>query len=159
MCGWSSSDRRGRHVDWRMKIAAFTRFDPFETAFPDVFKGWPMRAMRRLWAEGEMDIRLDVTEADKEYKVKAEIPGVKKEDINVQIDGNLVTISAEVKKEKEEKGERYVRQERYFGSASRSFTLASAVDEKAASAKYTDGVLELRLPKKEGGTSKRLAIT
>ncbi len=141
-------------------MASLTRFDPFDEAWPELFKGWPrLAAVPRLWRDGEMDIRLDVTEGEKEYKVKAEIPGVKKEDINVQVDGNLVTISAEVRKDKEEKSERYVRQERYFGSVSRSFTLASPVDEKAASAKYTDGVLELRLPKKENGAAKRLAIT
>jgi HSP20 family protein len=116
-------------------------------------------ALPQMWRENELDIRLDVTESDKEYKVKAEIPGVKKEDINVQVDGNTVTISAEIKKEKEDKNERTVRQERYFGSVSRSFTLASAVDEREASAKYENGVLELRLPKKEGGSAKRLAIS
>lgn len=139
-------------------MGALTRFDPFEDAFPEFFKGWPRMAVPRMWRENEMDIRLDVTEAEREYKVKAEIPGVKKEDINVQVDGNTVTISAEVKREKEEKSERTVRQERYFGSVSRSFTLASPVDERAASAKYADGVLELRLPKKEGGAARRLAI-
>ena len=139
-------------------MGALTRFDPFEDAFPEFFKSWPRIATPRLWRESEVSIKLDVTEGDKEYTVKAEIPGVKKEDINVQVDGNTVTISAEVKKDKEEKSERYVRQERYFGAVSRSFTLASTVDEKAASAKYTDGVLELRLPKKENGAAKRLAI-
>ena len=142
-------------------MGPLTRFDPFEDAFPEFFKNWPRMAMTvpRLWREGEVDIRLDVTEGDREYKVKAEIPGVKKEDINVQIDGNRVTISAEVKKEKEEKNERTVRQERYFGSVSRSFTLATAVDEREAAARYADGVLELRLPKKESGAAKRLSIT
>jgi HSP20 family protein len=76
----------------------------------------------------------------------------------VQIDGNAVTISAEVRKDKEEKGEQFVRQERYFGAVSRSFTLGSAVDEKAATAKYADGVLELTLPKKGNGAAKRLTV-
>jgi len=135
-------------------MAALVRFDPFEDALPDFFKAWP----RRLWRENELEIRIDVTEAEKEYKVKAEIPGVKKDDLNVQIDGNTVTISAEVKKDKEEKNERCVRQERYFGSVSRTFALGSAVDEKAASAKYSDGVLELTLPKRHNGDTRRLAI-
>jgi HSP20 family protein len=137
-------------------MAALTRFDPFEDALPEFFKG--LARMPRLWRDNGMEIRLDVTEADKEYKVKAEIPGVKKEDINVQIDGNAVTISAEVRKDKEEKGEQFVRQERYFGAVSRSFTLGSAVDEKAATAKYADGVLELTLPKKGNGAAKRLTV-
>ena len=139
-------------------MGALTRFDPFEDAFPEFFKDWPRTAIPRLWRGNEMDIRLDVTEADREYRVKAEIPGVKKEDISVQVDGNTVTISAEVKKEREEKNERSLRQERYYGSLSRSFTLATAVDEREASAKYTDGVLELRLPKKGGGAARRLTI-
>jgi HSP20 family protein len=137
-------------------MGALTRFDPFEDTLPELFKGWAR--MPRMWREHEMDIRVDVTEAEKEYKVKAEIPGVRKEDIDVQIDGNVVTVSAEVKKDKEDKNERFVRQERFYGSASRTFTLGSAVDEKAAVAKYDNGVLELRLPKKEDGAVKRIAV-
>jgi len=135
-------------------MAALVRFDPFEEMFPDVFRAWP----RRLWRENEVQIRVDVTDSDKEYKVKAEIPGARKEDINVQVDGNTVTINAEIRKDKEEKNAQYLRQERYFGSASRSFTLSSPVDEKAAFARYADGVLELTLPKRENGYAKRLAV-
>src|SRR3974390_1625030 len=109
-------------------MGALTRLDPFDEAFPEFFRSWPR--MSRLWRENEMDIRLDVTEDAKEYKVKAEIPGVKKEDINVAVDGSTVTISAEVKKDKEEKDEHFVRRERFVGSMSRSFTLGSDVDEK-----------------------------
>jgi HSP20 family protein len=137
-------------------MANLTRFDPFEDAFPEFFKGFAR--MPRLWRENEMDIRLDVTESEKEYKVKAEIPGVKKEDINVAVDGNTVTISAEVKKDKEERNERFVRSERYFGAVSRSFTLGTDVDEKSAGARYVDGVLELILPKKTGAVAKRLTV-
>jgi HSP20 family protein len=91
--------------------------------------------------------------------VKAEIPGVKKEDIHVAIDGNEVSISAEVKKDKEEKkGETVVRSERYFGRWARSFTLAWEVDEAKADAKYVDGVLMLTLPKKGGTAVKELAV-
>jgi HSP20 family protein len=137
-------------------MGALTRFDPFEEAFPDLFKSWAR--VPRLWRESEMDIRLDVSEGAKEYKVKAEIPGVKKEDINVAVDGNTVTISAEVKRDKEEKDEHYVRRERYVGAVTRSFTLGSDVDEKAAIAKYADGILELTLPKKANGAAKRLTV-
>jgi HSP20 family protein len=137
-------------------MTALTRFDPFEDAFPDLFKGFAR--MPRLWREGGMDLKLDVTEAEKQYKVKAEIPGAKKEDISVKVDGNAVTISAEIRKDTEEKGERFVRQERYFGAISRSFTLGSAVDEKAAIAKYADGVLELTLPKKANDAAKQLTV-
>jgi HSP20 family protein len=110
--------------------------------------------------KGGVDIRLDVTESDKAYSVRADIPGVNKDDITVDINGNQVSISAEMKKAKEEKkGENVVYSERYEGKAFRSFTLDSDVDPAAASAKYTDGVLELTLPKKPDGSGKRLAIS
>ena len=106
----------------------------------------------------EMEIKLDVRESDGAYKAHADIPGVKKEDISVAIDGNAVTISAEVRQEKEEKGEHTLRSERYYGALSRSFTLATAIDEKAATARYADGVLELVLPKKPDGAARKLRI-
>lgn len=93
---------------------------------------------------------VDVREDDKAYTVHADLPGVKKEDIDVQIEGNMVHISAQSRHEREEKdGEKVIRSERYFGKISRSFTLANEVDETAASAKFDNGVLELKLPKKE----------
>jgi len=92
-------------------------------------------------------------------KINAEVPGVKKEDIHVTIDGNQVSLSAEVKRETENKdGEKLLRSERYFGKAYRSFTLGSDIDDAAAEAKYHDGVLELRLPKKAAASAKRLEI-
>lgn len=105
-------------------------------------------------------IRMDVKEADGKYLVKAEIPGVKKEDIHVTIDGNLVSISAEVKQEKETKeGERMIRCERNYGMATRSFTLADEVDQGHVLAKYQDGVLELTLSKKPGSSRKEISIS
>ncbi|MGH8742662.1 MAG: Hsp20/alpha crystallin family protein, partial [Burkholderiales bacterium] len=106
-----------------------------------------------------LQMKVDVAEDDKAYTVQAEVPGVKKEDINVSINGNQVSISAEVKKEHDVKnGEAVLRSERYYGKLSRSFTLADDVDEAAAQAKYTDGVLELKLPKKAQVSARRLAI-
>jgi HSP20 family protein len=137
-------------------MSNLVRSDPFDVAFRDFFRN--MLRPTRLDLEAEPEIRLDLKENDKTYTVHAEIPGVKKEDIDVSIDGNVVTIRAEVKREKEEKGETMLRSERYYGMMSRSFTLASEVDEKHATAKYTDGVLELVLPKKPGGTSRRLKV-
>jgi len=98
-------------------------------------------------------------EGDKAYTVHAEMPGVKKEDIHVTIDGNTVSISAEVKKDSEEKeGEKVLRSERYYGKVSRSFGLGQEVDEASASAKFNDGVLELVLPKKAPTASRTLTI-
>lgn len=133
--------------------------DPFSLdPFDDTF-----RALMRPWRFETPDIapriRIDVSEMDGQYAVKAEIPGVRKEDIDVRVDGNMVTISAEVKAEKEtKKGSRVLRQERQQGYASRSFTLACPVDDAGAEANYQDGVLELKLPKKTTSSSKRLAV-
>jgi len=147
-------------------MANITRFDPFEdlarfqplAPFDDFFKGFRMRP----WVSDvdvEPRIKVDVAEEEKSYAVKADIPGVKKEDIHVAIDGNQVSIEAEVKKEKEEKkGEKVVRSERYYGSLYRSFSLGHDVDESAATAKFTDGTLELVLPKKATSAVKTLAI-
>jgi HSP20 family protein len=133
---------------------------------PDLFDVDPFPSMRNLWRpwrleadDGAPQIKLDVRETDKAYAVKAEIPGVRKEDIDVRIEGNQITISAEVKEDKEEKKDgRVLRSERRYGYASRSFTLGSAVDSGAADAKYANGVLELKLPKKAAGESKRLTV-
>ena len=126
--------------------------------FDDVFRGF-MRPWKGEMAQRAPQIKLDLSETDAQYTVKAEIPGVKKEDIDVRIEGNQVTIGAEVKKESEEKKNgRVLRSERQYGYASRSFTLASAVDESKSTAKYQDGVLELTLPKTTTSSSKRLPI-
>jgi HSP20 family protein len=147
-------------------MANITRFDPFEELarfrplgdFDDLLKGFRMRPWMSE-ADMEPRIKVDVSEADASYSVKAEIPGVKKEDIHVAIEGNQVSIEAEVKKEKEEKkGEKVVRSERYFGKQSRSFTLGHDIDAGKAEAKYSEGVLELKLPKKSNGSSKELKI-
>jgi HSP20 family protein len=137
-------------------ITEITRFNPFGD---DFFKGFTLRPVFQ-GMEDEPQIRLDVSEEDKAYTVKAEIPGVKKEDIKVSVEGNQVSISAEVKKENEEKeGKKVIRSERYYGSVARSFSLAHDVDQAAAKAKYNDGVLELTLPKKAGSSVKQLTIS
>lgn len=142
-----------------------TRFDPlsdlarFEPFSDDFFRGFTLRPVLRQ-TEIEPQMRLDVTDDEKAYTVKAEIPGVKKEDIKVSIDGNQVSISAEIKKDKEEKkGEKVVRCERYYGSIARSFTLDQEVDQGTAQARYSDGVLELTLPKKSGTSRKTITVS
>jgi HSP20 family protein len=102
---------------------------------------------------------MDVKEDDKAYTVHAEMPGVKKEDIQISIDGNQVSIAAEVRKEREEKqGEKVLRSERYYGRVYRAFTLGQDVDQERAQAKYDNGVLELTLPKKAAAATRRLAV-
>jgi len=120
--------------------------DPFR-GVDDLFKGFFVRPVE--YQRGPR-MSVDVKEDDKAYTVHADLPGVKKEDIDVQIEGNAVRISAESRQEKEEKeGEKVIRSERYIGHISRSFTLANEVDEENATAKFENGVLELTLPKKE----------
>lgn len=135
-----------------------TRFAPFDDAFDDLLKGFLVRPVR-TGAPTEAQFRMDVSENEKQYVVHAEIPGVKKEDIQVEIDGNQIAIGAEVKQEKEVKeGEKVVRQERYYGKVYRAFALAQDVDESQAVAKYENGVLELTLPKKAVANAKRISI-
>jgi len=146
-------------------MANLTRYDPFSLArtdpfgdIDDLFKGFFMRPVL-FEGQPQMQIKMDVKEDDNAYTVHADIPGVKKEDIHVSIEGNLVSISAETKMEKEEKkGEKVLRSERYVGKVARSFTLAHDVDEAKSQAKYSDGVLELTLPKKAATATKKLAI-
>ena len=136
-----------------------TRFNPFEELLSDFSKGFFVRPFA-FPPETDVSIRIDVKEDEKGFTVKADIPGAKKDDIQVDIDDDQVTLRAEAKKEKEEKkDEKVVYSERAYGMASRSFTLPAAVDAQAAKAEYKDGVLTLTLPKKANGSAKRLAIS
>jgi HSP20 family protein len=128
--------------------------DTFETALrrfipPTLFEQEP-----------QLKMRIDVSENDQAYLVKADIPGVKKEDINVRVEGNLVQIDAESKSEKETRGdgEKLLRSERYYGSISRSFTLGQDIDAGKVQAKYADGVLSLELPKKAPEDTRRIQV-
>ncbi|MDR3159864.1 MAG: Hsp20/alpha crystallin family protein [Zoogloeaceae bacterium] len=104
-------------------------------------------------------IRMDVKEQEDAYVVHAELPGVKKEDIHITVDGNLVSISAEVQNQNETKeGEQVLRSERYYGKVSRSFQLAQDIDDTQSAARFNDGILELTLPKRASVASKRIAI-
>ncbi len=134
-----------------------TRFEPFRD-FEDLFRLPRLRTLVGTLPEAP-PIRIDVKEDDKAYHVKADVPGVTKDDIKVSIDGNQVAISTEVKKEKEEKkGETVIRSERYYGSQFRGFTLQHDIDEAKAEAKYENGVLELTLPKKAKASAKQVTV-
>jgi HSP20 family protein len=134
---------------------ALTRLDRVEDLMPEFFR----RISRPLAVAEPGDIRLDVTENDKDYQVRAEIPGAKKEDMRVHVDGNFVSISAEVRKDKEEKsGGRVLVRESYYGRVSRGFSLAHEIDDKAVAAKLEDGVLKLTLPKREGSGARAIPI-
>jgi HSP20 family protein len=133
-------------------------YGPFADAgFEDLVRSFfkPVRESR----EAAAPIKVDVAEQKDAFVVRAEVPGVAKEDIHVTIEGNQVTISAEVKRESEQKdGERVLRSERYFGAVYRSFVLPVELDEEHSQAKYENGVLELTLPKKTQVAGRKLTI-
>ena len=141
-------------------MASIQRFDPFNELVDDLFKGFLVRPVAY---NGQGDalprIKVDVTERNGHYTVRAELPGVRKEDIQVSIDGAEVTLGAEVKREKEaDKDERVLHTERTYGKVTRSFTLPQEVDDAKAEAKFKDGVLELTLPKKAAAQRKQISI-
>ena len=133
----------------------FRREPFFDEALPNLFMRPLLRAM-----DGEWHMPLDVTEEDDAYRIAAEIPGVRREDIKVTVDGNVVGISAESESQDEVKEEgRCVRSERYHGAISRRISLDHDVDQSKAEAHYADGVLSLKLPKKAASTSTRIRIS
>lgn len=126
----------------------------FDDLFPELLRRFP----RGPAYQGPAEIRIDVREDDKGYEVRAEVPGVKKDDIRVAVDGNLVSISTEIKEEKETSSKRTLVKEMYVGTSARSFTLPHEVDAKAAIAKYDNGVLTLLLPRATESASRTLKI-
>lgn len=137
-----------------------TRFDP-AISFSDVF---PNLGFGRLPLPRDIEvapeIRIDVSEDDKAFHVKAEMPGVEKKDIQISVNGNQVAIGAEVKRETQKKdGEREIYAERYCGKVYRSFTLPSDLDAEKADAQYEKGVLTLALPKKGNGSARKIAVS
>ena len=140
-------------------MAGITRFDE---AFDDLLRGFFVRPVSFEGGAGQAQVaqfRVDVSETENAYTIHAEIPGVKKDDINISIDGDQVAISAEVRNEKDVKdGERVLRTERYYGKVYRAFQLGQPVDDSACSAKYADGILELTLPKRAATSAKRISI-
>ncbi|HBD20004.1 MAG TPA: heat-shock protein Hsp20 [Arenimonas sp.] len=143
----------------------FTHWNPFkaltrstpQVEFDDFFRGFGMRPF--LEQVQLPDIRLDVSEDDKGFAIKADLPGMKKENIDVSVDGRQVTITAAYSEKKEQKGKSSLHSERCEGQVYRSFTLPSEVDGKDAQAHYENGVLELTLPKKTNGNNRRIKVT
>ncbi len=132
------------------------RFDPL-APFEDFFRAFGARPLREF--DTAPDVRIEVSEDPDAYRVKAEIPGVDKNDIEISVDGNQVAIGAEVKREaKGKEGEKDVYTERYYGKVYRAFTLPTQLDSAKADARYDDGVLTLTLPKKPNGGSRRIEV-
>lgn len=138
-------------------LYTYGRRDPISAVFDDLIRGFGVAPAPR--ADAVRAIRFDVAEQGANYVVTADLPGFKKEDIQVEIDGARVTISAESKAEAEtHEGERMLYSERRVGKAVRSFELGAEVDQASSVARYSDGVLTLTLPKKVAETRKLLAV-
>lgn len=130
----------------------------FDDFFKDMRPGFFVRPLHGDPLPSPSQIRIDVKESDGAYTVEAEIPGVKKDEIQVSIDDNLVTVSAEVRQTDSQSDEKSLRSERYYGTVSRSIQLAAGIDESKAKARYDNGVLTLTLPKKQAGSSRQLKV-
>ncbi|MGW8270135.1 MAG: Hsp20/alpha crystallin family protein [Burkholderiales bacterium] len=129
-----------------------------DDVFGDLMKGFWVKPVA-IPGDGELKMKVDVAEDDKTYTIHADIPGVKKDDIQVDVEGGQVSIRAEVKRESEKKdGEKVLHSERYYGMVSRSMSLPAEVDTQNAKAEYKDGVLSLTLPKKAAKSARRVAV-
>jgi HSP20 family protein len=116
------------------------------------------RALQRSGEEGAWRPVADISETDKEYLIKAELPEVKKEDVKVTFVDGMITISGERRHEKEQKGENEIRVESFYGTFSRSFALPENIDEKGIRAESKDGVLRVRIPKTQTSATKPVSI-
>jgi HSP20 family protein len=108
---------------------------------------WPANQGQELIVTGDWSPRVDISETDSEFQIKVEIPDIKKEDVKVRVDNGVLTIQGERKQEKDEKGKKFHRIERYYGNFIRSFTLPDNVDETKIGATFKDGMLNLQVPK------------
>jgi len=143
-----------------------TRWDPFneleemEKRLATLFGRAPLRKNgdKDVMTVAEWAPLVDITEDEKEYVIKAELPEVKKEDVKLTVHDDVLSISGERKYEKEEKGKKYHRVERAYGSFTRSFTLPEDADASKVAADYKDGVLKVHLPKSEKAKPKSIEV-
>lgn len=139
------------------------RFDPF-AGLEDVFRANLLREPaapareEEYEAAPEPEMRTDVTEDEQTYYAKVEVPGVRKGDIDVAVDGNRITITVEARREPLRTGEQELYTERYVGRAGRIFSLPEEIDGERSTAAYEGGLLSLTLPKKREGASRHLPI-
>ena len=142
---------------------SLVKWDPFRE-MEDLFDrynqaiGSPRNGNQELIKSGDWSPRVDISETDKEFVIKAEIPEVDKKDVKITVDKGVLCIQGERKEEKKEKNKKIHRIERFFGSFSRSFTLPDNVDEKKIKASFKDGILNLQLPKSAGTKTKATEV-
>lgn len=129
----------------------------FDDLFRDVAPGFFVKPLHGDPLPAQ--IKVEVRETPQAYQLQAEIPGVNKEDIHVQVDGNVVSLRAEVKQQDSQTdGEKLLRSERFYGAVARSFQLPQDIDNTLSKARYDNGVLTLTLPKKSVVAGQRLVI-
>jgi HSP20 family protein len=146
------------HLNRKMNMVNLARVNVVDNTLDEMLRGFFVRPMN-VEATAPVQLRIDVSETESGYTVLAEIPGVKKDDIQVAVDGNQIEISAEVRNGRAlQDGEKVLRAERYCGKVHRAFALAHDIDDAATEARYVDGVLELKLPKKTSARLKRISI-
>lgn len=136
------------------------RWEPLRE-FEDMFRQYSPLWSRVMRHQGEADQWspvADITETDKEYLIKAELPEVKKEDVKITLENGVLTISGERRHEKEHKEENEIRVESFYGTFARSFSLPDNIDAKGIHAESKDGVLRVRIPKTPVAESKKVAI-
>jgi len=140
-------------VKWNPWREIEDMFDRYDRAV-----GLPRSGSQEVMATGDWSPRVDIVENENEFVIKAEIPEVKKEDVKVSVDNGVLTLKGERKQEKEEKGKKFHRVERYYGSFTRSFTLPENVDESKVKATFKDGMLSLQVPKTEKAKPKTIDV-
>ena len=146
-------------------MSTLTRFNPFRSMarfdptaeFDDLFRNFPLRPLMRDMETTLSEMRMDVQEDDAGYRVTLDVPGARKEDIEVSVDGSRVTVQAVVKREEKHEG-KDLHVERYSGRTYRSFTLPQEIDRENCNTHYENGVLTLTLPRKGEGQAKRLTV-
>ncbi|MFO7765754.1 MAG: Hsp20/alpha crystallin family protein [Pelovirga sp.] len=140
-----------------MKLA---KWDPFREMDSLLSRqDWPFRGGAMTAAEGsEWAPRVDISETEKAFTIKADVPGVKREDVKINIEDHVLNIRGESRQEKEDKDEKMHRVERFYGSFSRSFTLPENVDIDNVDATFKDGLLTLVVPKTEEAKPKSVDV-
>ena len=136
-----------------MNIARYESLPAVRDIFDDFFRGFLVQPVPRALAGSSEAVsvspRIDVVDENGTFKVRVDLPGAKKEDIKVSVDGDVLSIAAEIRRNNETKdGERIVYSERFVGRFARSIRLGVEIELEAAAAQFNDGVLELKLPKK-----------
>ena len=143
---------------------ALIKWEPIRE-FEDLFDrysramGWPAGRGQESITKGDWLPRVDISETEGEFVIKAEIPEVRRENVKVGVDNGILTIQGERRQETDEKKEKYHRIERSYGSFVRSFTLPDNVDETAIKAVFKDGMLNLSIPKSAAAKPKSIEVT